>query len=297
MEIQFELGNECLLNCIHCSSNAQIAGSQIEYDSEYIYTLVDSIHVPTKIYFTGGEPLLYSEFDSLISHLRQFDHVKTIGIYSSGVLEDKVTDIAAKNLEKNGLQEAYFSLYSMEEEIHDYITKVKGSQRMTLNAVECFLEAGINVYLNVVINKLNIYNINELIKFAMKKEITGLRFLKLICQGRAFQNWDRIGLDDNEYFNVMERIISRNYPINISVSGMVRKYPCRPNSQKRYCEAGKEVLYVDFKGNIFPCACVKNNENIKIANIKDMDILEKWESYLLSCNNNPLCINMEKHSE
>ena len=57
-EIQFEIENACLLDCVHCSSLAMRESGKRLYTNEQMIEFISCFPGPVRVYLTGGEPLL-----------------------------------------------------------------------------------------------------------------------------------------------------------------------------------------------------------------------------------------------
>jgi MoaA/NifB/PqqE/SkfB family radical SAM enzyme len=155
------------------------------------------------------------------------------------------------------------------------------------------IDAGIDVKINLVLNKYNYLELDEIIKRICGLGVKEIRLLRLVCGGRAKENWDDIGVTYRQQNEQIARILDKldEYHFKITIAGFPEKYPCRPFDAARKCQAGLNILYITYQGNLFPCACVKNNQKHLIGHISnDKEIktfLEKTRK--IKCHNH--CLN------
>lgn len=110
--------------------------------------------------FTGGEPLLRKDLETLIAYAGKLKlHTNLI---SNGTL---ATPERAERLASSGLKTAQISVESVDPDIHDELTGIKGAWRRTIDGIKNLMGAGISVQTNTTLTKKNIGNINELPAF------------------------------------------------------------------------------------------------------------------------------------
>ena len=250
MEIHFEIENKCLLKCRHCSSCASSCGQKMDYAVSDMVSFLNKLKGTKEIYLTGGEPLLYPEIVVLLKHL-------------------PISEEYAEQLACSGLKVCYLSVYSCIKEEHDWMTNVEGAFDLTRVSISHLKKAGIDVRFNSVITSRNQGQLPELIEMAKVYGATEVRLLKLINHGRAEACWDIIGINEDQYRYAVMTILQRENPVRITASGVVDLISCRPFCGKDTCPAGKQLWYITYCGDIYPCASVKNQMHYKVGNIKD----------------------------
>lgn len=294
MEIHFELENRCLLMCRHCSSDASLVGIEFDYSIEKMIDFLSGISEGKIVFFTGGEPLLNKDFENILMLIKKRVNKISVGIFTSGVMNingkmHAVSKDQANRLAELGLRICYFSVYSHDEKAHDWMTQTLGSYNITRESIENMQNAGIEVRFNTVITKMNKDCIEKIIQLAHFWDVAEVRLLKLIKHGRARFCWNEIGVSEEEYRSTIKGVLNKKYAVKISASSAVDMIACRPVENAIACQAGSELLYVTFNGDIYPCASVKNNTMFRIGNIKEK---KTWVQYLADekiHRENPLC--------
>lgn len=294
MEIHFELENRCSLMCRHCSSNASAKGIEFDYSIEKMIDFLSAISEEKMVFFTGGEPLLNKDFENILMLIKKRVSNVSVGIFTSGIVSvdgniQAVSDNQAKRLAKLGLKTCYFSVYSHDAKVHDWMTQTQRSFNLTKESIENLRNAEIEIRFNTVITKLNKDCIDKIIQLALFWNVEEVRLLKLIKHGRACFCWNEIGLSENEYRNTVKDILNKKHNMRITASSAIDIIACRPVENSVACQAGSKLLYVTFNGDIYPCASVKNNITFCIGNIKKK---RTWAQYLVdekTYRENPLC--------
>lgn len=294
MEIHFEIGDRCMLKCRHCSSMASETGNIMKYSEQDMARLLKSINGPKEVFLTGGEPLLYENLKVLLKYLQEETEDIKLGLFTTGIIANKTEDIKAISREyasilaKCGLSMCYVSLYSHLEKEHDWMTLSPGSFRLLMESVKHLQEAGIEVRFNSVVTRKNMQAFEEIIKLAETMDVTEVRMLKLIKQGRARDCWEEIGITESQYRNVISDVVQRKNRIRITASGAIDILPCRQTRCKQ-CPAGKGLIYVTNNGDIYPCASVKSKKQYRLANITALHMDMKQQLPLKYTSGKMLC--------
>lgn len=273
-ELHFELESNCILTCKHCSSQAIIKES-IQYEEKDVLRLMKAVN-PLETYFTGGEPLSFKNLRSLFSNVTLRFPLCKLGLFTTGIIQNdgRLLPVGVDyltQLYQAGLRICYVSIYSDEEKWHDYMTNTTGSFAKTVQAIENMISVGIDTRINLVVARFNSSRIRDIINFLSKLKVSEVRLLKLIQHGNALNYWDAIGLSDQEYLQTITSIYSSREELEtrVTFSSIPKLDPCRPLSNSCGCQARKNLLYVTLSGDIYPCACVKNDTAYLICNLKD----------------------------
>ena len=273
-ELHFELEPSCILACRHCSSYG-IRNASMGYGVQEVLRLVKAVD-PLEIYFTGGEPLLFQDLLPLFTEISAQSPACRLGLFTTGIISSggcvhPVDTEYLSQLYHAGLRVCYVSLYSDEENWHDYMTGTSGSFARTVQAIRNMTAVGIDARINLVVTRFNASRIRHMIDFVSGLRVSEVRLLKLINHGNATKHWDVIGLTDQEYLQTVTAVHSQReeLAVRVTFSSLPRLSPCRPIAGSCGCQARKNLLYVTLAGDIYPCACVKNSAAYSICNLKD----------------------------
>lgn len=264
--VWFELRKACNLHCCHCYLDSNInSDKNLEMLSINEWKmLIDQLekYNPKKIILIGGEPLLFRELSELIIYCKQKCKDTDIVLYSNLTLLDENT---LRCIKKNNIK-VITSLYSSIPSIHDKITGVNGSFKLTVKNIKKLIENKCFVQANTVIMNYNHENIDDTIRYIhrltnKKGKVDVIRNIGNSKEGFASreicETYERIRAKPD--FNpISEKIFFRNYSGNS-------------------CWQGKINISCD--GYVTPCIMAGKFAN-KAFNIKELSVNEILENYL-----------------
>ncbi len=173
--LRISITKKCNLCCIYCHQEGDDSNSMREIS---LNTIVNTVTAATeygvkKVKFSGGEPLMRSDFEDIIAALPE---LKDISATTNGILLSK----RAASLAKSGLDRVNISIPSLNEENYKKITGSSQPLHKVLDGVDAAINAGLTpIKLNMVLLKgLNEFEIEKAIQFAAKYE--GNAILQLI---------------------------------------------------------------------------------------------------------------------
>ena len=134
LAVHFDLTYRCNERCVHCYLDHDDHG---EMTTVEVRDVLDQLAAAGTLFltFSGGELLLRRDFFELLAYARQlrFDVKVKTNAMLVGVKE-------AARIRELGVRQVQVSVYSHRPEVHDAITKVRGSLRRTVKAIR-FLTA------------------------------------------------------------------------------------------------------------------------------------------------------------
>lgn len=198
--IEIHLGNRCNNNCLTCL--------QKENKNLIIQNKMPPFLNAEKIFFTGGESLLY--FDDILNCYSLIpEDTKSIAIFTNGRLIPKIIN----KLPDDRRFKFIISLYSLNPDIHDYITNVKHSYFETIEGINTCKTKNINYELSIPIFKFNIDGIKQLLdEFpSIYKNITLGRNIDESKQPSGIQIKEFLKILDNKKYS--ETIKIKYFPL------------------------------------------------------------------------------------
>ncbi|MDD5664443.1 MAG: radical SAM protein, partial [Victivallaceae bacterium] len=169
--IQFQYNYKCNFRCEHCSVK-QFQGK----NDKRSFTLNDVRELSRQademglanIVITGGEPLVFKDFDALVEAIDPQKFYITSD--TNGWLLD---DEKAKHLKNIGVDKIQLSLDSLDPQEHDSFRHAPGSHQRALKAIDAALNAGLNIILSTVVTHQRIRSSEfiEYLEFAKSKGI------------------------------------------------------------------------------------------------------------------------------
>ena len=138
--LQFELTSRCNERCIHCYIPNSKKNTGRDMPTEKVLSLIDEFAEMGGLHVTlsGGEVFMHKDVIRIMQYCREKDMMISILSNLIALRDEQIPFIKEANISL--LQT---SLYSMNPEIHDTITTVKGSFAKTKAAIEKCRSAGI----------------------------------------------------------------------------------------------------------------------------------------------------------
>jgi radical SAM protein with 4Fe4S-binding SPASM domain len=149
LSVQFDLTYRCNERCIHCYLDHDDHG---ELSTTEVKDVLDQLASAGTLFliFSGGELLLRKDLFELLAYARArgFDvKLKTNAILLGEREANRIRDL--------GVRQVQISIYSHRPEVHDAITKVPGSLRRSLAAVQFLQSRGLHVLIANVLMRQN----------------------------------------------------------------------------------------------------------------------------------------------
>ncbi|MBT3465121.1 radical SAM protein [archaeon] len=131
-----------------------------------------------QISLTGGEPILYPNFNELVDFISR-NNLKW-NILSNGSLYNKYEKSIDKN--KSNLEFISLSLDGATEKTHDYIRE-KGSFKKVIKAAKFYKKKNIKLKISFITNLKNINEIDKLIDLSKKLHIDSIKIGSVVPTG------------------------------------------------------------------------------------------------------------------
>ena len=239
--IQFQYNYMCNFKCEHCSVKMfQGKNDRRSFTLDDVRELsrqADELGL-ANIVITGGEPLIFKDFDQLVEAIDPQKFYITSD--TNGWFLDKER---AKHLKSIGVDKIQLSLDSLNAEEHDSFRRAPGSHARALRAIDAALEAGLNIILSTVVTHQRVHSDEfiEYLEFAKSKGVgTFVTYAKPV--GAWEGNFDAlVTRDDMKY-----------------VAGLADKYNVFTHLTPSYgmdlgCIAVKRMFSLTQYGDVMPC--------------------------------------------
>lgn len=250
LKFQVEITNVCNERCVHCyiPHNFKI----YHMPKELFYKTLKEAYELGVVSFgiSGGEPMAHPNFKEFIKSAKQYDMTITI-LTNLTLLDDEAIEIF-----RESRVNIMVSLYSINEQHHDYITQLPGSCQMTKNAIKKLIENNIPVTINCPLMKENKEDFIELSHWAKDNNLLVKTDYCIMARcDRSTDNLEyRIDLADME--RITYETIDENEMFKSLISADDYEEQCEKilsGDDKKWCGVGVTCCSMDAHGNVIPC--------------------------------------------
>ena len=157
---QFYTTEQCNEHCIHCYVDRKPYGRSLPLERRL--ALIDELVTlgTLDVTFTGGEALLCKDLPVLMERARKNDLV--VAVLSNLTL---LTDEFVEALAKPNVDVVQMSIYSMDAEVHETITRHPGSLKQTRLGLERLRSAGVRVRISCPVLKENRSSFHDVFRY------------------------------------------------------------------------------------------------------------------------------------
>lgn len=264
--LHIEIASACNERCVHCYIPHEDKLATI--DPELFYRAVKEGRQMNIIHVTlsGGEPLLHPEIISFLQYCHTLD--LSVNVLSNLTL---LNDSMIYEMQKNPLLSVQASIYSMDPEVHDYITRMPGSLEKTKRSVLNLISAGIPVQISCPIMKENKDSFLDVIKWADKHN------LSTAVEPQIYAQYDHTRrnlvhrLSVSEIGEVVKSTLDAGYGSQW-INGVAEKEKRRP--QDPICSVCRYMLCITATGVVYPCVGWQTNviDTLDHSSLRDI-----WE--------------------
>lgn len=283
-----ELTYNCSAQCIHCynpgatrNNNEEnkrhlVKDMSLDEYKEIIDKLYDEGLVSVTV--SGGDPLSNSNFWAIIEYLYEKD--LQIVVYTNGLKllgkEKKLASFFPSNVS--------LSIYSPNAEVHDKITRIKGSWDKIMSVAKEMYNLSVPLQFKCPIMQTNFHSY-----WGMKKLAEDF-FASLILDINVFDSYDG---DVNASTNLrlteeMMMMALQDPMVALSVKPNMQNYGVKKNeNNSNLCRAGMKQWTINPSGEVFMCtsfpASIGNINNMKISEmLESNEDYKKWMKLKLS---------------
>ena len=279
--VQWHLTEACNLRCTHCYQGERGTGEmslpEIKTVIGEVSDMIDDWSGAYDIVFsrsmnmTGGEPFLRPDLFEVLGEAarRGFD----LFLLTNGTLVDRGRALRLAELGVKGVQ------VSIEgpEEVHDSI-RGAGSFAASAAGIECLVDAGLAVTLNVTVSRLNASSMKQVIAFGSRAGARRIGFSRLVPSGKGRSLLTRM-LSPREVKDLYESLFALELKDIDIVTGdpvaSCMKTPSNGDAGDRAmsgCAAGVSGLTILPNGDVMPCRRLP----VTLGNARRDSLRELW---------------------
>lgn len=270
-ELHIDLTDACTERCVHCYVPQ---GQQDYLPYEMIERALREFRAMSglSVHLTGGECMMHPDFEKICSLCVELN--LNFLILSNMTLCNEKRIAFLKEVDPQFIN---VSLYSMDAAEHDAITRLPGSWQKTMDAILACEKVGVHIRLATPLLKANQNAFPALKQFADAHHMHLIPSCDIVpranhtcanlCHACSAAELERALSDNKELFN-------RNWEGKM------------PNLEDRVCDIGAARLYLNAKGNYYPCDSM---HEYVLGNVRTHTVGEIWRGekleYLRSLKN------------
>jgi radical SAM protein with 4Fe4S-binding SPASM domain len=278
--VQWHVTEKCNLVCTHCyqsGTRSEMSLGQIKSAIDNVKDAVQSwvqeyqMEIVPGFHFTGGEPLLRRDLWDILDYSRNYGF--SLAIMTNGAL---INQEIAKIIKQSGVAEVQVSLEGTQG-THDAV-RGKGSFSKAMTGITHLLDAGVYTHINVTLSRLNMLEVDDMVRLAETNAIPALSFSRLVPCGHGAELVSQM-LTPREladfYANLKACTSSKVKLGSLDpLAGLTEFKSELPELDFPVagCAAGVFGVTIAADGNIMPC----RRMDLSIGNIKEVSLRELW---------------------
>jgi radical SAM protein with 4Fe4S-binding SPASM domain len=243
LTVYMELTRDCNLSCNHCLVRKEKRDMPLECALSLLDQLVEE--QVFKVYFTGGEPLLYPGLLDLLEHING----KPIWslVQTNGLL---VTDDLAESFSEAGLGACDLPLFGITPKIHDAVTGNRGSFERLFSAIEILTAHGVRTFVTFTVLRPNVHELPQFFDWALEQGIPLAhvrRFIPRYPQDEMLPDMKTLAPILSHYAARRDEYDEKGLHFEIEEA-----FDFSEISDSR-CPAGIQLCHITAEGTITPC--------------------------------------------
>jgi radical SAM protein with 4Fe4S-binding SPASM domain len=258
-----DLTYRCNEQCVHC---------YLDHDDHGEMTTVEIKHLLKEmadagvffLTFSGGEIFLRKDLFEILEYARELTFC--IKLKTNAVL---IREVQAARLRDLAVESIQVSIYSHRAEVHDAITKVRGSLRRSVNAIRFLKSQGLKVVIANVLMTANMEDYQGVRELALE---LGAEYT-LDPTVTPMMDGDRSVLDLNTGESTLRTLFRDETYI-----GNVEEFCAPPTAvtedsmDSLPCSAGHSACYVSPYGEFYPCVAFP----LSCGNVRKQRFIDIW---------------------
>ncbi len=271
-----ELTLKCNEYCFHCGSGCSAElpdGLKVDIYKSLLDELRVSFGEELFIAITGGEPLIYKDFEEVVSYVNKLGF--SWGMTSNATL---ITKDVACMLKRCGMYSISISIDGLRD-THDRYRRLPGSYDKTINGLVNLIEAGIpSIMITTVANHENIDQLDEMFEIFDGYDIDDWRITGIEPIGRAKEH-PEMYLTREDHRRLLDFIKTKReegYPLSYGCPHFLGEYEGMVRDWYFMCQAGTRVASVTAEGDFVACLNIPRNDLTIQGNIFKDKFTDVW---------------------
>jgi radical SAM protein with 4Fe4S-binding SPASM domain len=265
--LHIEITSRCNERCIHCYIPNDKKVSHME-PTLFHNVLRQCIEMKLlHLTLSGGEPMLHKNFTDFLRKCREYNF--SINVLSNLTL---LNEEIIEEMKMNPLLGVQVSVYSMDPDIHDKITQIKGSFEKTQKAILKLIENDIPLQISCPIMKQNKDYYYDVVKWAKRYNINvGDDYCIIARFNHTTEN-----LCSRLSINEIKEVIYNKFTNDSKYLEHIRSEAEKKkniSSDDFVCSVCQSSICIAENGNVYPCA---GWQGYVVGNVKEASLNKIW---------------------
>ncbi|MFH1510417.1 MAG: radical SAM protein [Candidatus Woesearchaeota archaeon] len=244
--VDLGIGDRCNSSCIMCTT-VRPEDKKVEnrmLSKEEVFSMIDKMERPPYIAITGGEPTIRKDLTEIVGHARNRFPAAEIKLLTNARMASYPD--YANDLLSTGIDVYIIPLHSHHPDLHDFVTRTKGSFVQTVQGIRNLSKAKIEI--RIVIHGINYPFLPETAEF-IRDNFPGASVVMIYFDiiGSAFINRDRLVVQMTRIAPYLEKAIDvlqqndiHTYHFPLCVLGLRYR-----DSAKGVTVVGHRIMFAD----------------------------------------------------
>ena len=248
--LQIDITQACTERCVHCYIPEY---NPVFLDLKVVQRVIDEFRSQGGVTLgvSGGECMLHPHFADIIRYARSKDLI--VQVLSNLTLCDDSMVALLKEVDAT----VQVSVYSMNPETHDKITRRKGSFYETKVAIEKLHKSNIPCFISCPTMKVNYKDYLDVLAYARSLKMDAQT--DYIIMGKMNCDTSNLAcrLDLEETRHILEDIVYKSLPVNNEYFDPAKKEQMESDEEfakRKVCGACVDSVCLDADGHYYPCA-------------------------------------------
>lgn len=268
-----ELTHRCPLHCPYCSNPIELQKRESELGAEaWLRVLEEAAELGVAhVHFTGGEPLLRPELESLVRRARELGLF--VNLITSGV---GLTRERVRRLAEAGVDSLQLSVQAPDAPLADRIAGFRAHEQKR-RAAEWVRAEGIALQMNAVLHRHNLHLVEEIVDLCASWGADRLELANAQYYGWAFANREQL-LPGREQLEAAEQAYRR---AKARLGGEMELIWVVPDYYAEYPKPcmggwGSVSLTVAPDGRALPCTAAAGIKTLRFDSVMERSLTWIW---------------------
>jgi pyrroloquinoline quinone biosynthesis protein E len=268
-----ELTYRCPLHCVFCYNPVNYTQTSKELSTEDWVRVFRQARAlgAAQLGFSGGEPLLRDDLDTLVGEARQLGFYTNLITSGVGLTEERIA-----SLKSSGLDHIQLSFQDSTQEMNDFLSSTK-TFNLKKKVAGLIKQYDYPMVMNVVLHRHNIPHIDKIIDMGLELGAEYIELANTQYYGWALKNRDQL-------LPTQAQIIEAEVTVNAYREKIGKRckllfvVPDYFEQRPKPCMNGWGSVFLDIApdGAALPCHNARDLPGLDIPNVKDFSIHDIW---------------------